>query len=256
VHGKFVEGDNRRMYFFLTSHQVTVVIRSTNFIPPFFVLRLLWSLVFVPSSYLQYYTLIGSYLRYHQINPHNCQDGPPRINTTKTDPNMANSSIASMGIEAAAQRLLNPDGNDFDVSLLDDVVNAAYSPTDPNRAMANKALMALQETEHLWTKADTIMERARNPQSRFFGLQVLDDAIRTRFVYYPFVEWSACGGGGRYIILTPRTRKSPNSMHAQLFALVLIFIQVEGPPDRAARGYQELRRREGYTGVVGRDIGE
>lgn len=90
-----------------------------------------------------------------------------------------------MGIEAAAQKLLNPEGNDFDVALLDDVVNAAYSPTDPNRAMANKALMALQETEHLWTKADTIMERAQNPQSRFFGLQVLDDAIRTRWKVLP-----------------------------------------------------------------------
>lgn len=95
--------------------------------------------------------------------------------------------MASMGIEAAAQKLLNPEGNDFDVALLDDVVNAAYSPTDPNRAMANKALMALQETEHLWTKADTIMERAQNPQSRFFGLQVLDDAIRTRFVFWSVI---------------------------------------------------------------------
>ncbi|KAL3821906.1 hypothetical protein ACHAXA_008440 [Cyclostephanos tholiformis] len=98
---------------------------------------------------------------------------------------MASSRIASMGIEAVAQKLLNPDGNDFDVALLDYVVNAAYSPTDPNRAMANKALMALQETEHLWTKADTIMERAQNPQSRFFGLQVLDDAIRTRWRVLP-----------------------------------------------------------------------
>ena len=87
---------------------------------------------------------------------------------------------AAMGIEAAAQKLLNPNGVEFDVALLDEVVTAAYSPTDPNRAVANKALMALQESPDVWTKADAILEQARNPQSRFFGLQVLDDAIRTR----------------------------------------------------------------------------
>jgi hypothetical protein len=135
-----------------------------------------------------------------------------------------------MGIEAAAQKLLNPEGNDFDVALLDDVVNAAYSPTDPNRAMANKALMALQETEHLWTKADTIMERAQNPQSRFFGLQVLDDAIRTRFVF--------CSAG---IFSHPITA---------LISLTYVIYQVEGSPNRAARRYQELCCWESYSGVV------
>ena len=82
-------------------------------------------------------------------------------------------------IEEAAQKLLSPNG-DFDVALLDNVVTVAYSPVDPNRAMANKALMALQESPDAWTKADAILERAQNPQSKFFGLQILDDAIRTR----------------------------------------------------------------------------
>jgi len=45
--------------------------------------------------------------------------------------------------------------------------------------------MALQETPDVWTKADAILERAQNPQSRFFGLQVLDDAIRTRWRVLP-----------------------------------------------------------------------
>ena len=88
--------------------------------------------------------------------------------------------MATIGIEAAAQKLLNPNNDEFDVSLLDDVVTAAYSPTDPNRALANKALMALQEAPDVWTKADAILERAQNPQSRFFGLQLLDEAIRVR----------------------------------------------------------------------------
>ena len=82
-------------------------------------------------------------------------------------------------IEEAAQKLLSPNG-DFDVALLDNVVTVAYSPVDPNRAVANKALMALQESPDAWTNADAILERAQNPQSKFFGLQILDDAIRTR----------------------------------------------------------------------------
>lgn len=100
--------------------------------------------------------------------------------TTNTASNLNLLSMTPpIKIEAAAQKLLNP-SDEFDVSLLDDVVAAAYSPTDPDRALANKALMALQETPDVWTKADAILERAQNPQSRFFGLQVLDDAIRTR----------------------------------------------------------------------------
>jgi hypothetical protein len=147
--------------------------------------------------------------------------------------------MASIGIEAAAQKLINPEGNDFDVGLLDDVVNAAYSPTDPNRAMANKALMALQETEHLWTKADTIMERAQNPQSRFFGLQVLDDAIRTRYVVFV----SCC------------CQIFPPHPPIELTHFLFIY-QVESSPDRAARGYQELCCRKSYSGVIGRDPSE
>ena len=101
------------------------------------------------------------------------------INNPHTPRSPNTNTMATM--EAAAQRLLSP--GEFDVSLLDQVMTAAYSPTDPNRAMANKVLMALQESPDVWTKADAILERAQNPQSRFFGLQVLDDAIRTRLVF-------------------------------------------------------------------------
>lgn len=76
------------------------------------------------------------------------------------------------------QRLMSM--QDFDVSLLDQVVSAAYDPISPHRAEANKALMQLQEHPDLWQKADAIMEQSQNGSARFFGLQVLDDAIKTR----------------------------------------------------------------------------
>jgi hypothetical protein len=102
------------------------------------------------------------------------------INTSACHPPRTPSNTTMTSIEAAAQALLTPNPADFDVNLLDQVVTAAYNPVDPNRAVANKALMALQESPDVWTKADAILERAQNPQSRFFGLQVLDDAIRIR----------------------------------------------------------------------------
>jgi exportin-1 len=80
-------------------------------------------------------------------------------------------------MEAVAQQLLK---GDFDIHLLDRVVGAAYDPVSPHRAKANKALMQLQESPDLWQKADSIIEQSQNPNSRFFGLQVLDDAIKTR----------------------------------------------------------------------------
>jgi exportin-1 len=82
-------------------------------------------------------------------------------------------------MEAVAQRLLS---GDFEISLLDQVVGAAYDPISPHRRQANKALMQLQESPELWQKADAIIEQSQNPNSRFFGLQVLDDAIKTRCV--------------------------------------------------------------------------
>jgi exportin-1 len=89
-------------------------------------------------------------------------------------------ALAASEMDAVAQRLLDPAATEFDVPLLDQVVTAAYDPTSPHRAAANKQLMALQEAPDLWTKADAILERSQNPQARFFGLQVLDDAIRVR----------------------------------------------------------------------------
>ena len=84
-------------------------------------------------------------------------------------------------MEAALQHLLDPN-IEFDIPLLDKVVTTAYDPCNPQRSAANDVLMKLQENPDLWTKADGILERAANPQSRFFGLQILDDAIRVRYV--------------------------------------------------------------------------
>ena len=82
-------------------------------------------------------------------------------------------------------RLLSASTGDLDIAALDQCVAAAYNPSDPNRAAANKTLMQLQEAPDLWTKADAIIEQATNPNARFFGLQVLDKAIQSRWKILP-----------------------------------------------------------------------
>ena len=82
--------------------------------------------------------------------------------------------------ESVANRLLSPET--FDVAALDQVVQATYDPVSPHRAASNKVLMQLQEMPDLWVKADAIIENAQHAQTRFFGLQTLDEAIKTRYV--------------------------------------------------------------------------
>jgi exportin-1 len=86
-------------------------------------------------------------------------------------------------MEEALQRLLDFT-QEFDVALLDNLVTAAYDPVNPQRAEANKVLMALKDNPDLWTKADGILERASNPHTRFLGVSILDDAIRYRCVIF------------------------------------------------------------------------
>ena len=89
-----------------------------------------------------------------------------------------NGGMESMDV--IAQRLMDPNVVEFDIGTLDKMVAAAFDPISPHRDAANKALMKIQETPDMWTKADTILEKSQNPQCRFFGLQILDDAIKTR----------------------------------------------------------------------------
>eukprot|EP00588_Corethron_pennatum_P010446 CAMPEP_0194267448 /NCGR_PEP_ID=MMETSP0169-20130528/1937_1 /TAXON_ID=218684 /ORGANISM="Corethron pennatum, Strain L29A3" /LENGTH=1097 /DNA_ID=CAMNT_0039008281 /DNA_START=91 /DNA_END=3384 /DNA_ORIENTATION=+ len=91
----------------------------------------------------------------------------------------------SATIEEKLTQRLDFSVSEFDVPLLDSVVASAYDTTSPQRAAANSALMRLQECPDLWTRADAILERSTRPDARFFGLQILDDAIRSRWKILP-----------------------------------------------------------------------
>jgi exportin-1 len=75
---------------------------------------------------------------------------------------------------------------EFSISAFDIVITAAYNPSDPHRSMCNTCLMHLKDSSpDLWMKADGIIEQSTTAQGRFFGLQVLDDVIQTRWKILP-----------------------------------------------------------------------
>ena len=51
--------------------------------------------------------------------------------------------------------------------------------------MANKVLMALQENPMSWTRVDVILEQSQNPNSRFLGLQILEETVLYRWKALP-----------------------------------------------------------------------
>ncbi len=89
-----------------------------------------------------------------------------------------------MSIETAATRLLDMN-HPLDVNLFDQVVQATYDPHHPQQAEANNLLMRIKEHPQMWSRADAILEGAGTPQGQFFGLQLLEDVIITKWKVLP-----------------------------------------------------------------------
>ena len=74
---------------------------------------------------------------------------------------------------------------EFDIDLLDQIVAIAYDGAHPNRSAANDFLVKMKEHPEMWRRADAILEGSKQATSRYFGLQVLDSAISTRWKILP-----------------------------------------------------------------------
>ena len=48
--------------------------------------------------------------------------------------------------------------------------------------------MEMQQDAEMWKRADAVLERSTNPATRFFGLQILEDTIKTRWKILPADE--------------------------------------------------------------------
>jgi exportin-1 len=87
-------------------------------------------------------------------------------------------------MEAVGQKLLDF-SQPFDVAALDQVVACMNDPKSPHQRMANQIMVALQEHQDSWTRASDILEKSASPQTKYFGLQILEDAIRYRWKILP-----------------------------------------------------------------------
>ena len=157
---------------------------------------------------------------------------------------------ASTDLQALAQKLLS---GDFDINLLDQIVGAAYDPISPHRAQANKALMQLQESPELWRMADTIIEQSQNPNSRFFGLQVLDDAIKIRYVEIFHFERSSSRLFPLNLLVVSlfRMRLEINTMsHPLLYNAFGGIQKMEDNTERPKGGNKELRGFKSHQNVI------
>lgn len=78
----------------------------------------------------------------------------------------------------------------FDVTVLDAVVNAFYSPGgNPQlRAEAEQIMKQMQEHEHSWTRVDGILEHSKSANTKFFALQILDSVIKFRWGSLPLEQ--------------------------------------------------------------------
>ncbi|KAJ1392774.1 armadillo-type protein [Ochromonadaceae sp. CCMP2298] len=87
-------------------------------------------------------------------------------------------------MEAAAAHLLNF-AQPFDCSLLDQIVLIAMDGAHPQRAAANEFLVKMKDHPDMWRRADAILESSKQLHTKFFGLQVLNEAIATHWKVIP-----------------------------------------------------------------------
>lgn len=87
-------------------------------------------------------------------------------------------------MDAAAAHLLNFSAP-LDCSLLEQLVAIAMDGSHPQRAAANEFLVKIKEHPDMWRRADSILEMSSDPATKFFGLQVLTEAINTHWKVIP-----------------------------------------------------------------------
>jgi exportin-1 len=88
-------------------------------------------------------------------------------------------------MEAAEAHLLNF-SVPFDCSLLDQIVAIAMDGKHPQRGAANDFLVRMKENPNMWRRSDAILETSNQLASKFFGLQVLGEAINTNWKLIPY----------------------------------------------------------------------
>ncbi|CAL1266809.1 unnamed protein product [Larinioides sclopetarius] len=130
-----------------------------------------------------------------------------------------------MGMPEAA-RLLDF-SQKLDITLLDNVVNCMYAGVGNEQKIAQEILTALKEHPDAWTRVDTILEFSENQQTKYYGLQILENVIKTRWKVLPREQ---CDGIKNYIVsLIIKTSSDPKTLEQEkvyLNKLNMILVQI------------------------------
>lgn len=129
-------------------------------------------------------------------------------------------------MEAAAAHLLNF-SQPFDCELLEQIVAIAMDGSHPQRPAANEFLVKMKDHPDMWKRADAILETAKREETKYFGLQVLTEAINTHWKVIPEDDRN----GIRSYVITKivglsSSDESMKRNHAFLNHLNLVLVQI------------------------------
>lgn len=129
-------------------------------------------------------------------------------------------------MDAAAAHLLNF-SQPFDCTLLDQIVLIAMDGSHPQRSAANEFLIRMKDHPDMWRRADAILEGSQQETTKFFGLQVLTEAINTHWKVIPVDQRE---GIRSYIvskiISLSSTEESLKKNHAFLSRLNVVLVNI------------------------------
>ncbi|KAG0245961.1 CRM1 C terminal-domain-containing protein [Mortierella sp. GBAus27b] len=74
---------------------------------------------------------------------------------------------------------------DFDVDLLDRVVQTFYSGSGPDHKLAQQILTQFQDHPDAWRRVDSILDRSKFSQTKFLALAILEKLVQTRWKLLP-----------------------------------------------------------------------
>nr|XP_033792332.1 exportin-1 isoform X3 [Geotrypetes seraphini] len=105
-------------------------------------------------------------------------------------------AIMTMLADHAARQLLDF-SQKLDINLLDNVVNCLYHGEGAQQRMAQEVLTHLKEHPDAWTRVDTILEFSQNMNTKYYGLQILETVIKSRWKILPRNQ---CEGIKKYVV--------------------------------------------------------
>lgn len=139
-------------------------------------------------------------------------------------PGIINDSVSAL--EEAGKRLLDMNQK-LDIGLLDSVVRAMYAGDVMQQKVAQTVLTQLKENPDSWTKVDAILQYSKNQETKYFGLQILENLIKTRWNALPGVQTA---GIKKFIIdLIIKTSSDPASVEREKFYLTklnMVLVQI------------------------------